>query len=145
MRSVDPGGGKQLRGAFMPLAERVTDYTIAQLKNEVVDYQQVVRLTTETGHQAFIAFPDQPPAQWLTINGSNTTAFLERGEFDRIHHLLQTETPLFFTSSFIVGPVLNLSTSAELPGEGPADDDALAQLMATMRQHLADSGEPGSA
>jgi hypothetical protein len=131
----------------MPLGERVTDYTIAQLKNEVVDYQQVVRLTTETGHQAFIAFPDQPPAQWLTINinESTTTAYLQRGEFDRIHHLLQTETPLFFTSSFIVGPVLNLSTSAELPGEGPADDDALAQLMATVRQHLADSGEPGSA
>ena len=129
----------------MPLGERVTDYTIAQLKNEVVDYQQVVRLTTETGHQAFIAFPDQPPAQWLTINPSTTTAFLERGEFDRIFRLLQTETPLFFTSSFIVGPVFNLSTSAELPGEGPADDDALAQLMATMRQHLADSGEPGSA
>ena len=129
----------------MPLAERVTSYTITQVKNNIVNYQQIVRLTTETGHQAFIAFPDQPPAQWLTINESNTTAFLERGEFDRIHRLLQTETPLFFTSSFIVGPVFNLSTSAELPGEGPADDDALAQLMATMRQHVADSGEPGSA
>ena len=130
----------------MPLAERVTSYTITQVKNNIVDYQQIVRLTTETGHQAFIAFPDQPPAQWLTINArSTTTAYLQRREFDRIHHLLQTETPLFFTSSFIVGPVFTLSTSAELPGEGPADDDALAQLMATMRQHLADSGEPGSA
>ena len=129
----------------MPLAERVTSYTITQVKNNLVDYQQIVRLTTETGHQVFIAFPDQPPAQWLTINASTTTAFLERGEFDRIYRLLQTESPLFFTSSFIVGPVFNLSTSAELPGEGPADDDALAQLMATMRQHHADSGEPGSA
>jgi hypothetical protein len=118
------------------------------LKNEVVDYQQVVRLTTETGHQAFIAFPDQPPAQWLTISDSTTIAFLERGEFDRIHHLLQTEAPLFFTSinfDLLGIQALTLSTSAELPGEGPADDDALAQLMATMRQHLADSGEPGSA
>jgi hypothetical protein len=129
----------------MPLAERVTRYTITQVKNNIVDYQQILRLTTETGHQAFVAFPDQPPAQWLTINASNTTAFLERGEFDRIYRLLQTETPLFFTSSFIVGPVFTLSTSAELPGEGAADDDALAQLAATMRQHLADSGEPGSA
>ena len=126
----------------MPLGERVTDYTIAQLKNEVVDYQQIVRLTTETGHQAFIAFPDQPPAQWLTINASTTTAFLERGEFDRIHHLLQTETPLFFTSinfDLLGIQALTLSTSAELPGEGPADDDALVQLMATIRQrHLRD-------
>jgi hypothetical protein len=126
----------------MPLGERVTDYTIAQLKNEVVDYQQVVRLTTETGHQAFIAFPDQPPAQWLTISDSTTIAFLERGEFDRIHHLLQTEAPLFFTSinfDLLGIQALTLSTSAELPGEGPADDDALAQLMATIRQrHLPD-------
>ena len=126
----------------MPLAERVTDYTVALLKNDVVDYQQVVKLTTETGHKVFIGFPEQPPAQWLTITGSNTTAYLQRGEFDRIHHLLQTESPLFFTSSFIIGPVLNLSTGTELPGEGPADDQALVQLMAGTRQHLADSESP---
>ena len=119
----------------MPLAERVTDYTVALLKNDVVDYQQVVKLTTETGHKVFIGFPEQPPAQWLTITGSNTTAYLQRGEFDRIHHLLQTETPLFFTSIILVGiRAFNLSTGTELPGEGPADDDALVQLMATMRQ-----------
>jgi hypothetical protein len=36
-----------------------------------------------------------------------------------------------------------LSTGSELPGEGPADDEALVQLVASIRQHLADS-EPGS-
>jgi hypothetical protein len=35
-----------------------------------------------------------------------------------------------------------LSTGSELPGEGPADDEALVQLVASIRQHLADS-EPG--
>jgi hypothetical protein len=75
----------------MPIAERITDYTVALLKNDVVDYQQVVKLTTETGHRVFIGFPEQPPAEWLTISGSNTTAYLEQGEFDRIHYLLQTE------------------------------------------------------
>jgi hypothetical protein len=79
----------------MPIQERVTNYTIAQLKNDIVNYQQVVNLTTETGHKAFLAFPDNPPAQWLTITGTNTAAYLGRGEFDRIHHLLQTESPLF--------------------------------------------------
>ena len=129
----------------MPLGERVTDYTIAQLKNDIVNYQQVVKFTTESGHQVFIGFPDQPPAEWFTVSGSNTTAFLERGEFDRIHHLLQSETPLFCTSGFLFGSrVFNLSTGPELPGEGPADDDVLVQLVATIRQHLADSGEPSS-
>jgi hypothetical protein len=119
----------------MPLGERVTSYTIAELKNEVVNYQQVVKFTTESGHQVFIAFPDQPPAEWLTVTGTNTTAFLERGEFDRVRHLLQTETPLFFSSLIFEGlRAFNLSTGPELPGEGPADDDALVQLMARIRQ-----------
>jgi hypothetical protein len=83
------------RGALMPIAERVTDYSVALLKNDVVDYRQVIKLTTETGHKVFIGFPEQPPAQRLTITGSNTTSYLQQGEFDRIHHPLQTESPLF--------------------------------------------------
>ena len=127
----------------MPIRERVTNYTIAQLKNDVVSYQQVVNLTTETGHQVFIAFPDQPPAQWLTITGTNTTAYLERGEFDQIHHLLQSESPLFFTSlNLLELRAFNLSSGSELPGEGPADDEALVQFMANIRPHLADAESP---
>ncbi len=119
----------------MPIQERVTNYTVAQLKNDVVSYQQVVNLTTESGHNVFIAFPDNPPAQWLTITGTNTTAYLERGEFDRIHRLLQTESPLFFTSLNLFGiRAFNLTSGSELPGEGPADDDALVQLVAQMKE-----------
>ena len=36
---------EQLKGAFMPISERVTSYTIAHLKNDIVDYQQVVPMT----------------------------------------------------------------------------------------------------
>jgi hypothetical protein len=127
----------------MPFQERVTNYTITQLKNDIVNYQQVVKLATETGHQVFIAFPDVPPAEWLTITGANTTAYLERGEFDRIHHLLQTEAPLFFTSINVIGiRAFNLSTGIEAPGEGPADDNALAQLSAQIRQHVANTEDP---
>lgn len=97
----------------MPLGEQVTSYAIAELKNEVVDHQQVVKFTTESGHQVFIGFPDQPPTQWLTVTETNTTAYLEQGEFDRIPHLLQSETPLFFTSGLFFGPVFNLSTGSE--------------------------------
>jgi hypothetical protein len=119
----------------MPIQERVTNYTVAQLKNDVVSYQQVVKLTTESGHNVFIAFPDNPPAQWLTITGTNTTAYLERGEFDRIHRLLQTESPLFFTSLNLFGiRAFNLTSGSELPGEGPADDEALVQLVAQMKE-----------
>jgi hypothetical protein len=129
----------------MAIQERVTDYAISQFNNDVVDYNQVVRLTTETGHQAFIAFPEQPPAQWLTVSGPNSTAYLEQGEFDRIHHLLQTESPVFLTSINLFGiRAFNLSTGVELPGEGTADDDALVQFMAELRRRLPDQPNSNS-
>jgi hypothetical protein len=128
----------------MAINERVTNYSVAQLKNDVVDYQQLVNLTTETGGHVSIAFPDNPPAEWLTFSGAATTVYLQSGEFDRVHHLLQTEAPLFFTALNLFGlRAFSLSTGTELPGEGPADDDALAQLAARARRHVADSEAPG--
>lgn len=127
----------------MAITERVTNYSVAQLKNDIVDYQQLVHLTTETGGQVTIAFPDNPPAEWLTFSGPATTVYLESGEFDRVHHLLQTEAPLFFSALNLFGlRAFSLSTGTELPGEGPADDDALAQLAARARRHVADSEAP---
>jgi hypothetical protein len=123
----------------MPIQEKVTKYSVAQLRNDVVKYRQTVRLITETGHQAFIAFPEFPPNDWLTVSGATSNIFLEESEFDRVHHLLQTESPVFFTALNLFGPVFNLSTTAELPGEGPADDDALTQLAASVRAQLGDT------
>src|SRR5215218_3478102 len=113
----------------MAIQERVTAYSVSTLRNDVVGYRRVLRLTTETGHQAFLAFPAQPPADWLSVSGATSTAFLERDEFDPLYHLLQSEAPVFYTALNLLGiRALNVSTTAELPGEGPADDDALAEL-----------------
>jgi hypothetical protein len=57
-------------------------------------------------------------------------------EFDRICHLLQTETPVFFTAlNLLTIRAFNVSTGAELPDEGPADD-ALVALAAQLRNQL---------
>ena len=57
-----------------------------------------------------------------------------RTQFDRIHHLVQTESPLFVTTmQGFFGLVFNLTTSPELPGEGPADDGALVDLAIQLR------------
>ena len=112
-------GEQATEGISMAIQERVTEYAISQFNNDVVDYNHVVRLTTETGHQAFIAFPEQPPAQWLTVSGPSSTAYLEKGEFDRIHHLLQTECPVFLTSINLLGiRAFNLSTSRGVARRG---------------------------
>jgi hypothetical protein len=123
----------------MPIQELVSSYSVAELRNDVVRYLQTVRLTTETGHQAFIAFPEFPPDDWLTVSSATSNVYLEQSEFDRVHHLLQSENPVFYTALNLLGlRAFNLSTTAELPGEGPADD-ALTQLAAQLRAQLADT------
>lgn len=118
----------------MGIQENVTSYSVATLRNDFVPYREVIRLTSEAGSEIFLAFVDNPPADWLRINGPNSVVFLERTQFDRVHHLLQTESPLFVTTMRgIFGLVFNLSTTPELPGEGPADDDTLSELVAQLR------------
>jgi hypothetical protein len=124
----------------MAIGEQVTSYTVGQVKNDAFVYQQVVTLTTDAGGRVVIVFPDNPPAEWLTFDGATTTVHLESGEFDRVHHLLQTEAPLFFSALNLMGlRAFNLYTGTEQPGEGPADDDALVQLVGRIRQHDAGS------
>jgi hypothetical protein len=118
----------------MAVLERVASYEVSVLRNTFVPYREVIKLTTDTGQRAFLAFVEAPPVDWITIDGPNATVFLERSQFERVHHLLQTETPLFLTTmDGFFGPVFNLSSSLELPGEGPADDDALAELATALR------------
>ena len=52
-----------LRGADstqvgMVFNERVMDYTVTTLRNDVVDYRRVLRLTTVWGPRLFLAFPN---------------------------------------------------------------------------------------
>ncbi len=126
----------------MPLSEPVTDYTVTVLKNDIVGYTRTIRLTTDSGHQAFLAFEPVPRQNWLQVSGTYTNVFLAAEEFDRTYHLLQSESPVYFTSIDLFGlAAYSLSSGPELPGEGPADDDALADLAGRMRQEP----EPGDA
>ncbi|GAA1438417.1 hypothetical protein [Leifsonia poae] len=121
----------------MPLSEKVTDYTATVLKNDVVTYTRVLRLTTESGHTAFLAFEPTPRAAWLEVTASYTNVFLPSDEFDRTYHLLQTESPVYLTAINFIGlRAYNLSTGPELPGEGPGDEDALVELAARIREQV---------
>jgi hypothetical protein len=120
--------------------QRVSSYSVTHLKNDIVNFHQIVRLTTETGHHAFIAFMARPPAQWLTFADNASNVFLQLADFEGVHRTLQTESPVFYTAIEFIGlRAFNLTTDVEPPGEGPADGDALAQFMARVRQHLAES------
>jgi hypothetical protein len=128
--------------AVASFQERVTSYAVTHLKNDIVDFHAVVRLTTETGHQAFIGFSSRPPADWLVFVDGGSNVFLPSAEFDRIRRTLQSEDPVFYTALNVIGlRAFNLGSGAEAPGEGPADDGALARFAAQVREHLQASKE----
>lgn len=119
----------------MPIHERVTSYTVAQLHNDIVDYNQVIHLTLETSGPVFLGFPEQQPDDWLSFGtDGTTTAFLAASQFDGIYHLLQSESPVYFSALSLFGiRAVDLTTGDEPTGEGPADHDALAQFMRDAR------------
>jgi hypothetical protein len=119
----------------MVFNERVMDYTVSTLRNDVVDYRRVLRLTTVTGQRLFLAFPDIPPADWLQFVGTaDTNVFLPAADFDATYRVLQEESPVFVTALNVIGlRAFSLGSGDEAPGQGAADPQDLAQLMAQAR------------
>ena len=78
----------------MGFHERVLDYTVSTLRNDVVDYRRVIRLTTISGGKVFLAFPEIPPADWLQFNGPDAVVYLPVGDFDATYRVLQQEPGL---------------------------------------------------
>jgi hypothetical protein len=123
---------------MVAIQEQVTSYAVTHLRNDIVAFHAVVRLTTTSGHQAFLGFVDRPPADWLEVTGPSSTVLLRSAEFDRIHHTLQTERPTFYTALSLLGiRAFSLTTGAEPPGEGPVDDAALVRFMTDVRAAVA--------
>jgi hypothetical protein len=108
----------------MPINDKVLSYTVAFLRNDVVPTRHTVRLSLESGAGAELRFEPSPPADYLTFNGNQTTVVLDSAEYAGVYHLLQTETPLFFTALSLFGlRAVNLSSTPEPLGEGFSDAD----------------------
>jgi hypothetical protein len=131
----------------MGFRERVLDYSVATLRNDVVDYRRTLRLTTETGSKVFLAFPEVPPADWLQFVGGDTNVFLSAADFDATYRVLREETPVFVTALVVAGlRAFSLDSGDEAPGEGASDPEALVQLMARARATgVAGDASPGTA
>jgi hypothetical protein len=119
----------------MVFHERVMDYTVSTLRNDVVDYRRVLRLTTVTGQRLFLAFPDVPPDDWLQFAGTaGTNVFLPAADFDATYRVLREESPVFVTALNLIGlRAFSLDSGDEAPGEAATDPEALVQLMAQAR------------
>jgi hypothetical protein len=130
----------------MAFQERVMDYSVSTLRNDVVDYRRILRLTTVSGEKFFLAFPEVPPADWLQFVGNGANVFLPAADFDSTYRVLREESPVYVTALNLIGlRAFSLDSGDEAPGQGSTDPEALVQLMERARRTTGEAGEQGAA
>jgi len=119
----------------MPIEDKVMTYSVMINQNNYQSHFRQIRLSLESGSTAYIAFPKTRPANWLQFVGSDTNLYMTEDEFADVYHLIQSESPVFFTalnlSDIQVGAVhteLDLSTG-ETPGEREETPQSIEALI----------------
>lgn len=119
----------------MPIFDKIKTYSTSVFHNDILNYDRQIRLSLESGGTALIGFPQQRPTDWLQFVGSSTNLYLTAADYDDVYHLIQSESPVFFTALNLfgirVGAVhteLDL-TAGEVPGEGDTDPQSLEGLI----------------
>ncbi len=129
----------------MPINEQVDRYSVRVFRDNFQDHDRQIRLLLSSGHEVFIQFPEERPADFVTITGARTTLKMRLDQYDDVYRLLQTESPIFFTALKVLGleaaavhsEIIELE-EGEPPGEGPQDAQTLESLLA----RAAKAGEP---
>jgi len=123
----------------MPIFEKISKYSASVGRSDLTNASRRLRLKLASGETASLEFVPTPPSDWLTFDGSRTTAFLSVDEYDAAYHLLQTERPVFFTALNLEGfraafvhTELDLS-HGEPTGEG-YNDKSLEALIVRARK-----------
>jgi hypothetical protein len=121
------------------IADKILTYSVSTFHNDILNYDRQIRLSLESGRMAVIGFPVQRPQDWLQFSGGNTLLYLTAADFDAVYHLIQSESPVFFTALNLFGlrtgaihTELDLS-AGEIPGEGDTDPQTLE---ATIRRAI---------
>jgi hypothetical protein len=129
----------------MPIEDRVETYSVRLQQDNFLSITRTIRLSLESGGSAFITFPKARPANFLEFVGSATNLSMTEDQFTDVYHLLQSESPVFFTAlNFLglqVGAVhteLDLS-AGEPTGEGDQDPQTLEELVRRAREADASS------
>ena len=115
----------------MPVNEEIEKYTVAIFQDNLNDHDRTIKLTLSSGHTVSIQFLPKPPADFVTITASSTTVRMPVSQYEHIYHLLQTESPVFFSAFKVLGlSVARLSSDPEATGEGFEDAGVLTELLA---------------
>jgi hypothetical protein len=129
----------------MPIEDKVETYSVRLAQDNFLNVFRSIRLSLESGGTAFITFPKVRPVNFLEFVGSATNLSMTEDQFTDVYHLLQSESPVFFTAlNFLglqVGAVhteLDLS-AGETPGEGDQDPQSLEALIRRAKEADASS------
>jgi hypothetical protein len=115
----------------MPINEEIEKYTVVLFQDNLNDHDRAIRLTLASGHTVGIQFLPKPPADFLSITASSTTVKMPASQYEHVYHLLQTESPVFFSAFKVLGlSVARLSSDPEATGEGFEDAGVLTELLA---------------
>ena len=128
----------------MPIFDKITKYSVSVFRSNLQSSTRQVRLTLESGSTASISFTETLPNNFLQFSGSATSLFMTTDQFTDVYHVLQTESPVFFTALDLFGirmgsvhTELDLS-SGETPGEGDQDPQSLEALIRRARREGTD-------
>jgi len=110
----------------------VESYQADIFESSTLTYDRSIRLILKPkggdgAHTVSLQFPVQAPDDFVSLGNAFSTVQMDRHKFDEILHLLQTESPVFFTAYEISGlRFAGLTTDAEASGEGFRDADSEA-------------------
>lgn len=104
--------------------QEIVGYTVDHFTASTLNYQRALRLALGNGHTVSIRFPAVPAADFVTLGSSFHQVEFAASLFEGMHHLLQTEKPVYFTAYDLGVQFAGFSTAQESVGEGLADADA---------------------
>jgi hypothetical protein len=115
---------------------KIETYAIDIFESSNVGFDRSIRpdLPASGGdpaHVVRINFPPIRPLDFVNIDPNLTTIQMASNRFDGLYHLLETESPLFFTAyEYPFGPTTlrfaGVTTESEPTGEGFRDADTIA-------------------
>lgn len=111
----------------------IQTYSITIFQDNILDYDYLIRLVLEDGVRVSLKFQANVPSDFLTSTGSEISLVMPLRQYEHVYHLLQTESPVFFTALKLVGiSTARLTTSPEPLGEGFGDAETVASLMSLL-------------
>lgn len=113
----------------------IQNYRVSVFESSTLNYTRAITLklkpTGQAGpHTVTMEFPISAPTDFVQIGDSSSNVKLDRSKYEDAVHMLQTESPVYFSAFETSGetPVrfAGLSTDPEFTGEGLSDGDSEA-------------------